>query len=75
MPGSDLGSSSNQPTLDELISLTKAAEISGLTTSYLRRLIREKKLWGRKLGRNWVTTEKAVRGYLAQNRKPGPRKK
>jgi hypothetical protein len=65
----------DQPRLDELIPLSKAAAISGLSQGHLSLLIREDKLWGVKIGRNWVTTEKAVREYLARDRKPGPKPK
>ena len=65
----------NQPLLDDLISLSKAAEISGLSPDHLRRLAGEGILWAKKIGRNWVTTEKAVLEYLALNRRPGPKKK
>lgn len=63
----------NQPGLDELISLSQASSLSGLTQPHLALLIRQKKLWGIKIGRNWVTTEKAVREYLAADNKPGPK--
>ena len=63
----------DQPRLDELIPLSKAAELSGLSQGHLSLLIREEKLWGVKIGRNWVTTEKAVREYLARDRRPGPK--
>jgi len=65
----------DQPSLNELISLSKAAEISGLTQPHLALLVRKGKLWGQKIGRNWVTTENAVQQYLSQNRKPGPKPK
>jgi len=65
----------DQPRLDELIPLNKAAELSGLSQGHLSLLIREDKLWGVKIGRNWVTTEKAVRKYLARDRRPGPKPK
>ncbi len=64
-----------QPGLDELISLSEAANISGLSSDHLRRLVREGELWGKKLGRNWVTTAEAINEYLAQNRRPGPKPK
>ena len=61
---------------DELIPLRRAAEISGLTQEHLAHLIREGKLWGDKIGSPvWFTTEEAVRAYLAQERKPGPKPK
>ncbi len=65
-----------QPGLDELIPLRKAAEISELTVQHLAILIRQGKLWGDKFdGPNWFTTEKAIREYLARERKPGPKPK
>ena len=68
-------SSDDQPGLGELISLSEAAELSGLHPDHLRRLVRQGDLWGQKIGRNWVTTTRAVREYLAQNRRPGPKPK
>ena len=70
MTGSSMGDD-YQPDLDELIPLTMAAKISGLTPGRFRQLIRAKEIWGRKLGRDWFTTEKAVRDYLARDRRPG----
>lgn len=62
------------PRLDELIPLNKAAKISGFTQEHLAYLIREGKLWGAKMGSPiWFTTEKAVKEYLARDRKPGPK--
>jgi len=65
----------DQPGLDELIPLSQAAILSGLSLPHLSLLIRQKKLWGVKIGRNWVTTEKAVKEYLALDRKTGPKSK
>lgn len=75
MTGSDKEGNGNQPGLDELISLSEAAELSGLSSGYLRILVRKGMLEGKKIGRNWVTTEKAVRAYLARNRRRGPKPK
>ena len=55
----------------KLISVTEAAEISNLTTRYIRRLIKEERIWGAKIGRNWLTTEKAIRDFLQTERRPG----
>jgi hypothetical protein len=63
----------SQPELDELVSLREAAEISGLSQGHLALLIRKGKLWGKKIGRNWVTTLEAVKEYLARERRPGPK--
>jgi excisionase family DNA binding protein len=59
----------------KLISVTRASEISGLTTSYIRRLLREGRIEGVKIGRNWLTTEETIREYLKQERRPGPKPK
>jgi excisionase family DNA binding protein len=68
-------SESDLPGLDELISLREAAKLSGLSAGHLRLLVRRGELWGVKLGRNWVTTAKAVEEYLAQDHRPGPKPK
>lgn len=65
----------DEPSLDELITLKEAAELSGLSYSHLRYLARESQIWARKLGNNWFTTEAAVHEYLARDRRPGPKPK
>ena len=59
-------SDSDQPSLEDLISLREAAELSGLSAGHLRLLASRGEIWAVKLGRNWVTTAKAVEEYLAQ---------
>lgn len=61
--------------VDELISLREAAELSGLSASHLRLLVSGGDIWGRKIGRNWVTTAQAVQEYVAQDHRPGPKPK
>lgn len=73
MSGSEQPDESYQPGLDELISLSEAANRTGLSASHLRLIVRRGEVWGKKLGRNWLTTEEAVRQYLAQDIKPGPK--
>jgi excisionase family DNA binding protein len=58
---------------ERLISLAEAAELFELSHSHLRKLVREGKIWGKQIGRYWVTTEEAVAKYLAQDRHPGPK--
>jgi excisionase family DNA binding protein len=67
--------SENQLRSDELISLSEAARLSGLSPIYLRRLVTQGEIWGMKIGRNWVTTAQAVNQFLARERKPGPKPK
>ena len=50
------------------ISLKKAARISGYAPDYLGYLIREKQLGGRKIGRNWFTTEESLAAYLSSKK-------
>ena len=57
------------------ISLAEAAELFGMSHSHLRKLAREGKIRGKRIGSYWVTTEEAVREYLAQDRRPGPKPK
>ena len=64
---------SSQPGLDELIALKEAAKLSGLSHDHLRRLAGRGDLQAKKIGRDWVTTVRAVREYLAQDRRPGPK--
>lgn len=66
-------SGNDQPGLDELISLSEAAKLSGLSHSHLRLLARNGEIWVKWLGRGWFTTEKAVQEYLARDRRPGPK--
>ncbi len=49
---------------EKLISLADAAAIAQLSPSHLRRLAERGSLRAFKIGRNWVTTEEAVRDYL-----------
>ena len=63
------------PGVAELISLEEAAELCGLSSRHLRHLISRDELWGKKIGRNWVTTAQAVREYQARNVRPGPKPK
>ena len=68
-------SSGDQPGLDDLISLSEAAELSGLSHSHLRLLARSGEIWAKWLGRGWFTTEQALDEYLSRERKPGPKPK
>ena len=68
-------SGADQPPLDQLLSLSDAAERRGLSASHLGLLVRTGQLWGVKLGASWYTTEAAVRDYQAQDHKPGPKRR
>jgi excisionase family DNA binding protein len=74
MSSSGKGSGRLELAPGDLISLQKAAGRTGLSASHLRLLVRQGKVWGIKVGRDWLTTERAVREYLAGDRRPGPKK-
>ena len=57
----------------KLISVTRAAEISGLTPGYIRRLLRQQRIEGKKIGRDWFTTEDSIREFLKTDRRRGPK--
>ena len=73
MRGSKTGKSEYQPRLNELITLRQAARLSGLSPNHLRLLVGRGDIWGMKIDRYWLTTEKVVREYLARDRRPGPK--
>jgi hypothetical protein len=75
MPDNSNESNSEQPGLNELISLHEAAELCGLSPSHLRLLVSKGEVWGLKIGRNWATTAQAVREYIARDRRTGPKSK
>ena len=65
----------NQPRIDELIALSEASLVSGLSPSQLRLLVSKKIIWGKKLGKNRFTTAYAITEYMKLPRKPGPKSK
>jgi excisionase family DNA binding protein len=75
MPDNGKRSEGRSPELSDLIPLSEAAKLSGLSMSQLRLLVSQGEIWGVKPGRNWYTTEQAVREYLARDIRPGPKPK
>ena len=59
----------------QFISVTEAAQLSQLTPSFIRRLLRRGDIAGVKVGATWLTTAAAVRDYLKRDRRPGPKPK
>lgn len=56
---------------DDFITLKEAAELSGYSADYVGQLIRQGKIPGKQIFSNvaWMTTEVAVREYIAQKGK------
>ena len=48
------------------LTVADAAEQLGYTTQHVRRLMRQGRLGGYKLGRDWVVRKDAVESYLAR---------
>ena len=61
---------------EDLIPLSEAAAISGLTQEHLAWLARKGRLRAKKVGRDWLTTKAAVLEYLGNSflRSQNPRK-
>lgn len=57
----------------QLISVQRAAALSGLAEGHVRHLLQQKQLAGVKLGRDWWTTAAAVEVYIKSERRPGPK--
>lgn len=58
--------------VEELISLHELPPCQ-LSVSHLRLLLRTGKLKGKKIGRDWFTTQKAIDEYLQLGIKRGPK--
>ena len=71
----DTSNESYHPCIDDLILLGEAALISGLSHNHLRYLVSRGDVWGRKLGRDWFTTEQAVKEYISHEHRTGPKPK
>jgi excisionase family DNA binding protein len=58
-----------------LIPLSEAAAYGGFTAEYVRQLAKSGKLRADKIGRNWMTTKKAVDDYKRTKPKRGRKSK
>lgn len=56
---------------EELISLAEAAALAGMHPAHLRKLAERGQLDARKIGRMWVTTQRAIEAYLGDVNKRG----
>jgi len=60
---------------EEYITVAQASHLSGLSRRHLTRLLQNGTIEGLKPARDWLVKPSAVREYLRQERKPGPRPK
>jgi len=49
---------------DELITLSQAQELYGLSSNYLQKLLKRGRMKGRKMGMQWFTTPQDVETYI-----------
>jgi len=64
-----------KPKKDELISLSQAAELYDLSTSYLRELAIRGRLQAKKYGSQWLTTLGDIESYIKSRKVTGLYKK
>ena len=57
---------------DEPMPLDEAAEVAGVTPQALRKACERGRLGGKKIGRNWTTTARALNDYLNSRVHEGP---
>ena len=57
----------------EHLTTAQAADRSDLSAIYLRQLLRQGKLEGFQLGRDWYIYADSLESFLQQKRKPGPK--
>ena len=57
------------------LSVKEAAKYTGYSTGHIRYLLIHGLVAGRKIGRDWFTTQEALDRYLASNPRPGPKKR
>ncbi len=58
-----------------LIAIQDACEYSNLSKRHLRLLLEQGKIFGKKIGRDWITTKEEIDKYLATNPKSGRKPK
>src|SRR3990167_3807995 len=49
---------------DRFISLQEASKLCDYSPEYLRLLARQEKIFSKRIGRNWYTTEEAIKDYV-----------
>jgi excisionase family DNA binding protein len=57
-----------------LLSTSEAVQLSGLSREHIQRLLRAGRIEGRKPGHDWLVYEDSLKSFLAQPRKPGPKR-
>lgn len=56
-----------------LLPTSEACKITGFSSAYIQRLLRDKRLEGVKLGPIWLVYQDSLTAFVAQPRKRGPK--
>ncbi|MGI9059533.1 MAG: helix-turn-helix domain-containing protein [Ktedonobacteraceae bacterium] len=56
-----------------LLPTSEACKITGFSSAYIQRLLRQKRIEGVKLGSIWLVYEDSLTSFVAQPRKRGPK--
>jgi excisionase family DNA binding protein len=56
-----------------MLSTTEACQITGFSSAYIQRLLRQGRIEGFKLGSVWHVYEDSLEAFAAQTRKRGPK--
>lgn len=56
-----------------LLPTSEACKITGFSSAYIQRLLREKRIEGQKIGAVWLVYEDSLQAFAAQPRKRGPK--
>jgi excisionase family DNA binding protein len=56
-----------------VLSTTEACQVTGFSSAYIQRLLRDRRIEGFKLGSVWHIYEDSLNAFVAQTRKRGPK--
>ena len=56
---------------DDYITTDEAAKLSGFTEQYIRKMIREKRIEGQKVRRDWILSRGSLEKFLTPERRVG----
>jgi excisionase family DNA binding protein len=57
--------------LQDLLTVAEATKKYGLSGGFLRRLLRQRRIEGRRMGNSWVIVSSSLDAYLKSERKKG----
>jgi excisionase family DNA binding protein len=61
--------------LNDWLTTTEAARLTGYNIQYIRRLVRSNKVESKKWGRDWMISRASLLAYRTEDQRRGPRQK